>query len=57
MLVVSTSAIAEWVAIGETEEKDLTVYADPTTIRKTGNIVKMWSLDDHKMAQKLELTN
>jgi hypothetical protein len=51
MLVVSTSAMAEWVAIGETEEKDLTVYADPTTIRKTGNTVKMWSLDDHKMVQ------
>jgi len=48
LAVVSSGSRAEWVEIGETEEKDLTVYADPTTIRKTGNTVKMWSLDDYK---------
>ena len=52
LAVVSSSAMAEWVLIAEDKEEIFTIYADPATIRKTGNTVKMWSLDDHKMAQK-----
>jgi len=31
----------------------ITTYADPTTIRKSGNKVKIWSLDDFKTVQKV----
>jgi len=48
LAVVSSSAMAEWVEIGEIEDVDITVYADPTTIRKTGNKVKIWVLIDRK---------
>ena len=49
LIVVSSSAMAEWVEIGEDKEETYTVYADPDTILKTGNIVKMWSLLDYRM--------
>jgi hypothetical protein len=35
-----------WVAVGE--YVDSTVYADPNSIRKEGNMVKIWDLQDHK---------
>ena len=44
LAVVTSSAMAEWVEFTEDDEETLTVYADPDTIQKTGNIVKMWSL-------------
>ena len=46
LAVVSSSAMAEWVKVSE--DKLVTVYADPTTIRKLGNKVKMWVLVDYK---------
>ncbi len=57
LAVVSSSAIAEWVEIGETDEKTAeayatTFYADPDTIRKIGNRVKMWSLGDYKITRE-----
>ena len=48
LAAVSSSAMAEWVYVAKDKEETFTVYADPTTIRKTGNTVKMWSLDDYK---------
>lgn len=58
MLVsICSNARAEWVYVAETE-KDIKVknafiaYADPATIRKTSNRVKMWSLYDYKLPQK-----
>ena len=57
LTVMSSSAMAEWVFVAETEKEiegaeALTVYADPDTIRKTGNRVKMWSLLDYNMAEE-----
>ena len=52
LAVVSSSAVAEWVLIAEDQEETYAVYADPATIRKAGNTVKMWILDDHKIAQE-----
>ena len=48
LAVVSSSAMAEWVYIGQTEKEEplLTTYADPDTIRKEGNTIKMWILHD-----------
>ena len=57
LAVVSSSAIAEWVEIGETDKETTkayasTFYADPDTIRITGNRVKMWSLVDYKITME-----
>jgi hypothetical protein len=49
LLWLSTSASAEWTYAGANE--DLVAYADMTTIRKRGNMVKMWRLYDFKNAQ------
>ena len=46
LAVVSTSTLAAWVKVGEIGTT--TDYADPTTIRKEGDNVKMWALRDHK---------
>ena len=53
LAVVSSSAMAEWIKIGSTSMADQTVtyYADPATIRKSGNMVKMWNLSDFKSAK------
>jgi hypothetical protein len=52
LVVVSSSAMAEWVKGGGDAENTFDVYYDPTTIRKSGNKVKMWVLFDYKVAQK-----
>jgi hypothetical protein len=41
-------ASAEWVAVGESDS--LISYVDYSTIRKSGNMVKMWSIYDYKHA-------
>jgi hypothetical protein len=46
LAVVSSSAAAEWVEVSKSET--VTVYADPATIRKAGDMVKMWTLSDYK---------
>jgi hypothetical protein len=38
-------ANAEWVLVSEIES-ELKIYADPATKRRTGNVVRMWSLFD-----------
>ena len=55
MLVgASYNATAEWMWIGLMPNPgSLTVYADPTTIRRTGNTSKMWSLHDYKTTQTM----
>ena len=45
---VSSNAAAEWVEVGSSEKT--TVYVDPATIRRAGNLVKMWNLIDLKTA-------
>jgi len=50
LAVVSSSAMAKWVEVSE--DKLVTAYADPTTIRKLGDKVKMWALWDYSTAQE-----
>ena len=50
-ILASSSVIAGWVAVDTNYDAGLTAYADPVTIRKSGNIVKMWILHDHSMVQ------
>jgi len=51
LALVSTSAIAEWTKVGEDDES--TVYTDTSTIRKKGDLIKIWSLYDFKKAQNM----
>ncbi len=50
---ISSNLFAEWVVVAEDKEATLAVYADPGTIQKTGNNVKIWFLSDYKKAQEL----
>lgn len=54
LAVMSNSAMAGWVNLGMSSsrsDKTFTNYADPATIRKTGNNVKMWDLLDFVSVQ------
>jgi hypothetical protein len=52
LLVLSNgTAYAEWVPVDGNEEAGVTVYADPGTIRRKGNLVKVWHLNDFKTVQ------
>jgi hypothetical protein len=61
LAVVSSSALAaEWIYVAKTGKKTaeadaFTAYADPTTIRKSGNMVKMWIMYDSKIATDRDL--
>lgn len=55
--IVSSNAMAEWVYVTETKKEEekadgFIAYADPASIRKTGNRVKMWSLVDYKITME-----
>ena len=49
LLLVSTSAWAEWTLVSASDKSD--IYTDTATIRKRGNKVKMWTLTDYKSPQ------
>jgi len=49
--VVISSAVAEWVKVGGSKDGEITVYANPATIRKAGNKATMWEMDDSKSVQ------
>ena len=49
LIVVSSSALADWVKVEESNT--FTAYADPTTIRTNGNVVEIWTLQDYKAVQ------
>ena len=48
LAVFSTSVMAEWTWVGGNERSS--AYADFSTIRKSGDRVKMWNLYDLKVA-------
>jgi Surface-adhesin protein E len=49
LVLVSDHALAEWVNVGGDEYS--TIFADPGSIQRAGNIVKMLSLYDTDIAQ------
>ena|SRR2546430_7958131 len=54
LLVLSSApAYAEWVAVGTTDD-GMTTYADPDTISRKGDLVKMWALYDFKTIHTVE---
>ena len=52
LAVFSTNVMAEWTKVSDTD--NFTNYADFSTIRKSGNTVKMWDLIDFKVVQTLD---
>lgn len=52
LAVFSTGAMAEWTYLTSREDNAFDVYIDKTTIRKRGNVAKMWELRDFKAPQK-----
>ena len=50
LLVTAGAASAEWTIAGDTEV--FIQYVDRATIRRNGNLVKMWGLSDFKTVQK-----
>lgn len=49
LVVFSSSALAEWARAGGNDA--MIAYADFSTIRENGNMVKMWTLADFKVAK------
>ena len=54
LVIVSSSVMAEWISVVTPVDDKLTTYADPSTISKSGNRVKMWSMVDFKEAEELK---
>jgi hypothetical protein len=52
LFLSSDPAYAEWVVVG-VSDSGMTTYADPDTIRRKGNLVKMWYLYDFKTTQTI----
>ena len=51
-LVLSSEPVyAEWVLTSGDDTAGLAVYVDPGTIRRKGNLAKMWQLYDYKTVQ------
>ena len=50
LLMTATAASAEWTLIGDNDR--FIQYVDLATIRRNGNLVKMWSSSDYKTVQK-----
>jgi len=55
LVLCSGPAYAEWVQIGMLED-GTTIYADTDTIRRKGDLVKMWVLFDYHLAQRVDVT-
>ena len=50
--MISGHAAAGWVAVSDTER--FITFADPATITKTGDTVKMWDLLDYRKVREVE---
>jgi surface-adhesin protein E len=52
LLVLSSGpADAEWLWASANNQVGLTIYVDPETIRRNGDLVKLWQLYDYKTRQ------
>jgi len=51
LLLSSVPAYAEWELVSGDDEAGLTVYVDRDSIRRKGNLARMWQLYDYKTVQ------
>jgi hypothetical protein len=54
LLIVSTNVLAEWTSVGSNDNGNITFYIDYGTLKKKGNKMKIWTLINYKIVQKLE---
>ena len=54
LLLSSGLAYADWEDVTGNDQGDVTVYANPDTIRRNGDLVKMWQLSDFTTVQTVE---
>ena len=52
LVMTATAASAEWTRVGDADE--FIQYVDVATIRRNGNLVKMWYLSDHKTVKTVD---
>jgi len=50
-----TRPAAKWTRVHKNDELGLTLYADYATIRKSGDITKIWSMGDFETMQKIKM--
>ena len=53
LAMFSTGAMAEWTYLTSPDNMTYDIYIDKATIRKQGNVAKMWDLTDFKAPQKV----
>ena len=53
LLVTASNALAEWREVGTDPTIATTTYADPSSIRRVGNVASLWHLYDLKFPQQL----
>jgi hypothetical protein len=52
ILILSGCAGIKWVKIGDSSaDGGYNIYADPATVSRSGNLAKIWELNDYKTAQ------
>ena len=52
LTLVSSGAMAEWTYLTKSNSEGvITVYVKPSSVRKNGDMVKMWSMYDFKKAK------
>jgi len=51
LMTLAAPAGAEWVKYSENAQGTM-VYYDPTTIKKRGDLVRVWMLQDYRKSQK-----
>ena len=54
LAIAASNAAAAWVEVSNNE--DMTSYIDPATLRRSGNIVKVWELYSRKTPRTLGAT-
>ena len=57
LVVISNTVMAEWNELGTVNSEDdgtLTIYADPTSVRKSGNTAKILTLFDYQSVQTID---
>ena len=56
LLLGAGAAQAEWTQIGVSRKADdaFTLYVDPATIQRNGNLVRMWDLQDFRQPQQVD---
>jgi hypothetical protein len=54
LMMTCSVSWAEWEfsVVGESDDFEITYYSDKSTIRRNGDIVKMWSLKEYSVMQK-----